>query len=194
MTGAAGTVFAISSVLGPVLGQSGSCFPGYVESLTNHRGSTGGVISQDASWRWIFFINVPSGVITAALVLFAWPGPSPLGILRWRAQVYGKSVAHVLATHIDYFGALLLLASTVLLVFAMQQAGSAALQWSSSTIIATLTVSAVCTVGLLGWILTLHRLDEKLSITPILPWRIITKRILGLSLLSAFANMFCNDR
>ena len=116
-------------------------------------------------------------------MLFAWQGSGPLVVLKWRANVYGKSVAGVLATHIDYFGALLLLGSTVLLVYAMQQGGSAVLKWSSSTIIAALTVSGVCAASLLGWILTLDRLGEKLSITAILPWRIITKRVLGLSLL-----------
>lgn len=48
-TGLYGLVFAVSSVLGPVLG---------------------GVFSDYASWRWCFYINLPVGVIAFLVIQF----------------------------------------------------------------------------------------------------------------------------
>jgi predicted MFS family arabinose efflux permease len=46
----------------------------------------GGVLTQTLSWRWVFFINVPVGIV---MVAFAWlfvpeHRPSPAGRLDWR--------------------------------------------------------------------------------------------------------------
>jgi EmrB/QacA subfamily drug resistance transporter len=37
----------------------------------------GGILSEDANWHWIFFINVPVGMATLALGLWALPAISP---------------------------------------------------------------------------------------------------------------------
>jgi EmrB/QacA subfamily drug resistance transporter len=37
----------------------------------------GGILSEDANWHWIFFINVPVGIVTLALGLWALPSISP---------------------------------------------------------------------------------------------------------------------
>lgn len=44
-----GLCFAVASVLGPVLG---------------------GVITDNSSWRWIFYINVPIGIVGLFVVYF----------------------------------------------------------------------------------------------------------------------------
>jgi EmrB/QacA subfamily drug resistance transporter len=53
-------VFAVSSVAGPLLG---------------------GFITQYASWRWIFYVNLPVGAAALALIFYALPvrpaGPAP---------------------------------------------------------------------------------------------------------------------
>src|SRR5699024_11906510 len=53
--GPLGGLFAISSVLGPVLG---------------------GFFTQHMDWRWCFWINVPIGIITFLIALFALRLPS----------------------------------------------------------------------------------------------------------------------
>jgi EmrB/QacA subfamily drug resistance transporter len=50
--GMLGAVFALSSVLGPLLG---------------------GYLTDNASWRWSFFINIPVGAIALGLVFFLMP-------------------------------------------------------------------------------------------------------------------------
>jgi EmrB/QacA subfamily drug resistance transporter len=41
----------------------------------------GGFLSQDVSWHWIFYVNVPVGIVTLALGLWALPG-HPAGASR----------------------------------------------------------------------------------------------------------------
>ncbi len=50
------TIFGVASLLGP---------------------SVGGLISQHLSWRWIFFLNLPFGLIGAAILAFTLP-PHPV--------------------------------------------------------------------------------------------------------------------
>jgi EmrB/QacA subfamily drug resistance transporter len=78
-------VFGLANVTGPVLG---------------------GVITQLFSWRWIFYVNLPIGVLALALV---WRGLPAMGAINT-----GQ------ARRIDYAGAVLLsgLATTLLLLLA----------------------------------------------------------------------------
>ena len=46
------SVFALADVLGPILG---------------------GVITDTFGWRWIFFINVPVGIIAVTMILYSLP-------------------------------------------------------------------------------------------------------------------------
>ncbi|KAK4165170.1 major facilitator superfamily transporter [Cladorrhinum sp. PSN259] len=82
-----GLVIAAAAVMGPILG---------------------GVLTQYATWRWIFWINGPIGTVSLALFYLAWPKDkhafSPR--LRWR--------------DLDYLGSFLLLTAAVLLVFPFQ--------------------------------------------------------------------------
>ena len=61
----------------------------------------GGVITQAVSWHWIFFVNVPIGVIVAVAAVKLVPGDKGLGF----------------AGGADTFGALLVTAALMLLVF-----------------------------------------------------------------------------
>jgi len=163
MSAATGVVFAISSVMGPVLG---------------------GVISQDSTWRWIFLLNVPCGVVALIIILLTWPSPRlPPGLKNY-------SVMKALSSHVDFIGALLLLMGTAILVFAMDQAGAAQYTWSSPTIIATFSASGICFLSFFGWIILLHSMGGKIPISPIIPVRVLTHRILASALLSALLTGF----
>lgn len=52
MSGVMGGVFALSAILGPLIG---------------------GVITTQSSWRWAFLLNVPCGVVLLVVIFFSWP-------------------------------------------------------------------------------------------------------------------------
>ncbi len=107
--GVTGAVFGLSSILGPALG---------------------GWITDNASWRWIFYVNLPVGIVAMLVLIFLMP--------TLRTQRTGKA-------RIDYIGALLLVAATVPLMLGFSWAGGQ-YDWLSPQIISLLVGSVVAFV------------------------------------------------
>ena len=149
MSGATGTVFAISSVLGPVLG---------------------GIICARTTWRWIFLLNVPCGVLVLVIIVVSWPN----SVDRRSLELHKVSLVQL-----DYVGTVLLMAATVLLVVAMQEAGTSDYPWGSPQIIGLLSGSGVSTVTLLVWTAFLEKGSTKLPITPTFPARFLKQRVIS---------------
>src|SRR6266851_1616686 len=95
--GLTGGVFGLSAIIGPTLG---------------------GWITQNTTWRWIFYVNLPIGIAALLVLIFLMP------TLRGRA----KDVS------IDYVGAALLVLGTVPLLLGFTFAGSQ-YDWLSPQII-----------------------------------------------------------
>jgi EmrB/QacA subfamily drug resistance transporter len=96
MTGLLGAVFGIASVLGPLLGAS---------------------ITDMISWHWVFYINVPIGIISFFLI----------------SRYYKESKQHV-EQKIDWVGAFTLVIAVVSLMFALELGGEQ-YAWDSAQII-----------------------------------------------------------
>ena len=65
------SITGVPTMLGPVVGPT-----------------FGGIILQEASWRWIFFVNVPIGILAFVLALRILPHPVTRGA-RERLDVFG---------------------------------------------------------------------------------------------------------
>ncbi|KAI0401540.1 major facilitator superfamily domain-containing protein [Xylaria palmicola] len=135
-----GLTLAVSYVLGPVLG---------------------GVISSSATWRWIFWINVPFGVVLVAGLLLAWPARLGRQLSGWDAL-----------RRVDFIGNVLIIAACTLLVFALQEAGAYSFAWNHPVIIIALVVSVLSWLGFASWELSLGSRPYSM-IEPILPLRLL---------------------
>src|SRR5437763_13384 len=85
--GVTGAVFGISSIIGPVVG---------------------GWLTEYASWRWIFYVNLPIGIVALLVLIFLMPS-----LRKGATQV-----------SIDYVGAALLILGSVPLLLGFTWAGT----------------------------------------------------------------------
>ncbi len=133
-------VFGLSSVIGPTLG---------------------GFITDNFSWNWVFFINVPLGILIIMLFVFFFPHIRP---------DYKKPV-------IDYAGITTLVLWVTPLMLALSLAG-ADYEWSSPIIIGML---ALATVMLLAFLFFESRAKE-----PVLPLWLFKNNIVSISSIVVF--------
>jgi EmrB/QacA subfamily drug resistance transporter len=128
----------------------------------------GGLITQALDWHWIFFVNVPIGIATAALARRLLPGDSGIG---WGAGA-------------DVPGALLITGALMLGVYTIVKP-AAEHGWGAGE---TLALGAVA-MGLLGAFIA----REATARTPLIPLRIFRSRnVSGANLIQALmvAGMF----
>jgi len=104
MTGLFGAVFGLSSVFGPLLGA---------------------YITDQIDWRWIFYINLPLGIIS----------------LYFISQFY-KETLHLRKLKIDWLGAITLVGSVVSLMFGLELGGNE-YAWDSPQIISLFVIFGV---------------------------------------------------
>lgn len=143
----------VSGVLGPVLGGA------IAHSRTGD------------TWRWIFWLNLPLGGLALLALLVAWPQESDKKL----------SIRSALAS-IDFLGAGLLLVFSILLVFALVEAGTHVYEWRSPVIIASLVISVVALALFLAWQELLSR-RSAWSVEPIFPLELVKMRVLGSTIL-----------
>jgi EmrB/QacA subfamily drug resistance transporter len=118
----------------------------------------GGAVTQGIDWHWIFWINVPIGVIA---VLFG---------LRLLPESYGAP------ERLDLMGVGLVTAGVVSLVWALTRASNVG--WSSAEVVGTLVAGAVLLVAFVRW--------ESSVSEPMVPLRMFSVRDFAIGNLTTF--------
>jgi EmrB/QacA subfamily drug resistance transporter len=126
--GLIGVTFAIGSIAGPALG---------------------GVIVDNASWRWVFYVNVPVGLLALAVIALTMPRRAPR-----------------LHHSVDYRGAALLAGGTGALMLGLGWGGRE-YAWSSPQVLGCFAASAA--------LLAAFGLLERRVREPILPFELLRR-------------------
>ncbi|EXJ93249.1 hypothetical protein A1O3_01806 [Capronia epimyces CBS 606.96] len=144
-----GTVWSCSSVLGPVLG---------------------GVFTQDVTWRWCFWINLPIGGATMLIILLCFTTPAHSRIARAKPKQ--------LALLFDFPGVAVLLGSLICFCLALQDGGITK-PWSSS-----IPIGLLVGFGLLLIVFAL--IEWKQGDKAMIPGSIMTRRSIAVCAVFSF--------
>ncbi len=110
------SVFAVASVIGPTVG---------------------GWITDTLSWRWVFYVNIPVGVL-ALIVIVIW---LPSAISQATTQVRGWAIFR----RVDIAGAFVIAAGTICLLLFLSWGGQT-YPWNSPQVIGLGVAAAICFV------------------------------------------------
>jgi EmrB/QacA subfamily drug resistance transporter len=131
--------------------------------------AVGGFITDHYSWRWVFYVNIPVGLVAIVMVIATLPS--------FKGASTKKSI--------DYKGAVILILALVPLILAFSWAGTT-YPWISGQILGMFFFAVI--------MLVFFYFIEKKTAEPIMSFSIYKNSILNISLAASFlssAVMFC---
>ncbi|KAF9906802.1 hypothetical protein BX616_000621, partial [Lobosporangium transversale] len=143
--GIIGSMFGISAVIGPLLG---------------------GVLAENSSWRWAFYLNLPIGLVSTVALVFILKLPSVTGTRREKLR------------RIDFLGSLTIVTGIICVLLATNWGGNE-YAWNSVQVIVPYCVGAFFLAIFLF-------VEAKFAIEPIMPFRLFKNQ----SVCAAYATSF----
>ncbi len=150
-----GVVYGFSSVVGPTIG-------GW---LTDHGPLVGNLITDATRWRWVFYINLPVGIIALAALLVYLPANISVRSTRYTGWAAVR--------RIDFLGAVLAASATICLLLGLTWGSNQIYDWSSPQVVGVLGGAGILYVGFF--------LAERFAVEPILPLDLFRNQVFTVS-------------
>ena len=161
--GVFGVVYAFSNLVGPTLG-------GW---LTDHGPLLGTLVTDATRWRWVFYINLPVGILALLALLIYLPAD----ISQRSTQYRGWAAVQC----IDFLGALLVSGATICLLLGLTWGSNSTYPWNSAQVIGTLVGSGVLYV--------LFFVEERFAREPVLPLDLFRNQVFSMALILSFLQL-----
>ena len=154
-------VYGFSSVVGPTLG-------GW---LTDHGPLLGNLVTATTRWRWIFYINLPVGILALLALLIYLPARLSQPSNTYRGWAALKRV--------DFLGALLASGATVCLLLGLTWGSDQTYAWSSAQVIGTLAAAGILYIAFFV-------VERLVAVEPLLPLTLFRTQVFSASATLSF--------
>jgi EmrB/QacA subfamily drug resistance transporter len=123
-----GIVYGVSSLVGPSVG-------GW---LAEHGPLIPNLIAEPSRWRWVFYINLPGGLIAVLALVFYFPAGLSVRTTQWS----GWSSLR----RLDFLGSLFSAVATISLMLGLTWGSSQTYAWNSAQVLGLIGMSVACFV------------------------------------------------
>src|SRR5579872_7241672 len=151
------SVYGFSSVVGPTIG-------GW---LTDNGPVVGNLITNETRWRWVFYVNIPIGILALVVLLIYLPA----NISSRSNQLRGWAALR----RIDFIGAILASGATICLLLGLTWGGNQTYDWTSPQVIGVLVAAGVLYIAFF--------ITERFVTEPILPLDLFRNRVFAADML-----------
>lgn len=152
---------AFQGLFGMVFGMAGAMGP-----------LIGGALTEVATWRWCFYINLPAGVVALVVMILVWNPP------KQQRRHYGRVTFLGHIKRLDPVGMFFFVPATVSLLLCLQWGGSV-YRWDEWRIVMLFGVAGMATIGFISVQIIKPN-------TAMVPPRIITQRSVALGVSFTF--------
>ncbi len=144
-------VYGFSSVVGPTIG-------GW---LSDNGPLLGNLVTDTTRWRWVFYINIPLGIVALAALFIYLPTN-----ISTRTNKYTGWTA---IRRVDFLGAFLASSATICLLLGLTWGGNQIYDWNSPQVIIVLIAAAVLYISFV--------VAERFAVEPMLPLDLFRNRV-----------------
>lgn len=138
----------------------------------------GGTLTEHATWRWCFYMNLPIGGV-AALILVSIQIPDP----TIKAK-FSMGLIHTVIPELDLFGWALFVPAIIMFLLALQFGNGSSYTWDSATVI-----GLFCGAGVNATIFVLW--ERKMGEKAMLPGPLLRQRVIWCGCMFGTCMMAC---